>query len=1028
MELAGENILPKQGAQLPANTSKEQTEASSTDPEQRIRELQLRNDEILAEYKRLLQSKEKYLDLFQYSPVGYFVLSAEGRIIDANFSACKIAGTRREYLLSINFLKFISPEYYTEFCRHLHSVYVDAHSANESFPMRTCELKFVNENGLYFFVRLESTVILPTEETQTPFFRTAVIDITDQKNAELELQKAHIELERKIEERTADLFKEKSRLAEAQHLAQIGNWEWDIVENKIIWSDELCRIIGLNPQEVSPSRELLMEYVHPDDKSKALKSIEDAFNGDALHTHAYRIVRTDNTIRNIEAITEIIKDSRGNPVKMYGTARDITGKIEMAEKLKEVPLIKMLNSSAAASNMAETIEEAALTCIQNICEFSNWQTGHLYVVEKNGEKNMLVSTEIYYFDNSLNSKAKEFATFSDFKPGKILAEKVLEAKSSVWIDNLNIHEFSDSAANTQNFGLKSGFAFPVLLKHEVIGILEFFSTDYIRQDSRLMQIASYIGTHLGRVEERKRAREELKIAKEKAEISEKTKEQFLANISHEIRTPLNGILGFTNLLSDTVLTKEQRKYLKTVKNSTDNLLGIVNNVLDISKIETGKITFEETNFELKKLVTKATGSIKPKIKSKKLTLAIHFDKQVPRVIIGDPLRLNQVLLNLLSNAVKFTKRGGIEVKVNRTEEDADTVTLQFAVIDTGIGIRKNKLSDIFETFTQASSDITRKFGGTGLGLAIAKQLVELQNGKISVKSELNKGSEFSFILRFRKSAQAVLKRRNRPGPANAANQVSLKFAKILVVEDNLVNRQLVRKLLENYGMEVDTATNGKVALRKIAVNDYHLVLMDLQMPVMDGYEATRRIRSEFAHKDVPIIAVTAHALKGEADKCLEAGMNDYLSKPINPDDLFVKIHNYIFVGKNGQRAGGAIADEKEINLAFLNGLAKGNNGFIKEMSALFIRNTPQVLRKIETGFTLENFQDLKLFVHKLRSSVKIVGMDKCDKVLEELENDIAEDRINLAVFRNKIDEVKRRCARAIDELKKGVHATGRSEE
>ncbi|QHT69903.1 response regulator [Rhodocytophaga rosea] len=383
----------------------------------------------------------------------------------------------------------------------------------------------------------------------------------------------------------------------------------------------------------------------------------------------------------------------------------------------------------------------------------------------------------------------------------------------------------------------------------------------------------------------------LEREKELVEQSLKIKEQFLANMSHEIRTPMNGIMGLTNLLLETPLNQEQKEYLQFIQSCTDNLLVIINDILDFSKIESGKINFESIPFDIQVVMSALTGLFKNKIEEKGLTLEITIDRNLPPMFTGDPYRLTQILNNLIGNAIKFTETGYISVKVEKTAQTAeDVLTIMFTVEDSGIGIPAEKISTIFESFTQADNDTTRKYGGTGLGLAITKRLVEQQGGEIWVNSIPGKGSSFQFKLPFKVNQQVV----KRSLPPVSEHALPNKKIRVLIAEDNRVNQMITSKVLKDHGYEGVIASDGKQAIEQLQHNNFDIVLMDIQMPEMDGYQAIKYIRQHMAEKKtIPIIALTAHAIKEEIEKCFFAGVNDYVSKPFSPGELIRKIENWV---------------------------------------------------------------------------------------------------------------------------------------
>jgi signal transduction histidine kinase/CheY-like chemotaxis protein len=444
---------------------------------------------------------------------------------------------------------------------------------------------------------------------------------------------------------------------------------------------------------------------------------------------------------------------------------------------------------------------------------------------------------------------------------------------------------SDRTAAALGAGLRSGFGFPILVEGFIIGILEFYSRYTVQVDEELLSMMGHIGSQLGQVIKRQRVEEELQRAKASAESANRAKSDFLTTMSHEMRTPMNAILGMADLLSESALHGEQRGYVEIFQKAGSNLLTLINDILDLSKVESGRLELESLAFDLHAVLEKIVEMMISKAQDRGLQLTLEVLPDVPRDVIGDANRLRQILLNLIGNALKFTERGSVTLRVELDPEGARG-WLRFNVIDTGIGIAADKAEMIFDRFTQADSSTTRRYGGTGLGLAISRGLVELMGGQLGCRSELGRGSTFHFAAPF--AACTEMAAPAPPDSSNAAVEIvkldpAARAIRVLLAEDSEYNVLLIKAYLKDSGIDLDVAENGKIAVEKVISNRPDLILMDLQMPVMDGFEATSAIRQVEARtmaRPIPILALTADVGAEAKARSLQAGCSEHLGKPI----------------------------------------------------------------------------------------------------------------------------------------------------
>lgn len=503
---------------------------------------------------------------------------------------------------------------------------------------------------------------------------------------------------------------------------------------------------------------------------------------------------------------------------------------------------------------------------------------------------------------------------------------------------------------------------------------------------------------------------------------QKAKEQFLANISHEIRTPINGIAGMAGLLSQHSSPEEQETYLNAIKHSAENLKVIINDILDLAAIESGKLRLEKIPFNLHDLLPSLIGMFAYQAKEKKILLDYKIESSLNRILLGDPVRLNQILINLISNAVKFTHSGKIHIHCSAEKRTKTDCIVKIQVIDTGVGVPSDKLDTIFESFSQADASVTRKYGGSGLGLTIVKQLVDLQQGTIEVKSEEHKGSSFTVRIPYSFAKSVRIKKSDLTKSPGHTVSTSLKGMKVLLVEDNDINRLYAKSILQQWNCDVDIAENGLVALEKIKYNVYGVVLMDVQMPVMDGYETTRAIRAMDSHmRYAPIVALTANATKADIDKCLSSGMNDYLPKPFSPDDLYRKIFTDLKIKnqKNGLPEKEQAEAKTSFDLAYLRSVSHNNEAFLQEMIQTFVESIPSVLDDMQGCLSAKNWAKLCRLAHQIKPSFTLMGMDALRKTVYYIEEK-ADKKSNLPELIMTTKAFIHDCSKVVDDLKKEI--------
>ena len=494
-----------------------------------------------------------------------------------------------------------------------------------------------------------------------------------------------------------------------------------------------------------------------------------------------------------------------------------------------------------------------------------------------------------------------------------------------------------------------------------------------------------LGIHLD-ITQQKKLEIELNQAKEDAESSNRSKEVFLANMSHEIRTPMNGILGMARQLEKSSLNLDQKFYLNTITSAADDLLIILNDILDISKIEAGKLQIENTHLDIADVAQRTKNILSAKAEEKGLKFNVFIDKSISISLSGDPTRLNQVLINLAGNSVKFTEKGTVTIECKLINEDSERQLIEFNIRDTGIGMSAEYMDTIFDKFTQEDKNVARKYGGTGLGMSISKQLVELMGSELTIQSHQGVGTAVIFQLELDKIEESNKSSRKVYKYDPEQIQEKVKGKKILIAEDNEINQLVVCTSLDFIGLQYDIANDGAEAIDAIQKNEYDLILMDINMPIMDGIKATQIIRNEYNRK-IPIIALTANALEGASKTYLQSGMNDYLAKPFVEEDLFDVLNKWIVneYSKNKTEVAPEPISTELYNLAKLEKISRGNKAFVDKMLNLFVTHITQALHEISTAYAAKDLETVYKTAHRIKPTLSDLDITHSKDQIIEIE-------------------------------------------
>ncbi|MEJ8801788.1 PAS domain S-box protein [Pontibacter sp. H249] len=771
----------------------------------------------------------------------------------------------------------------------------------------------------------------------------------------------------------------KQRLQESEELFRLlSENSKDLIslhepDGRYLYISKACKeLLGYEPEELIG--QMPLDIIHPED----LNLVKSKANVQYLLEHKnvliqHRLNRKDGTEQWVETNLKPIFNAAGEVSKIQSAVRDITERRKAEEALKASEkkyrdLIKYSRAYFCTHNMQGVLQEVNPYMLEMLGYTTEEMVGH-----------NLISFLPEHHQVNFSIYLKEFRQKNNVEGVFTVLDKDKEERYLFY----------------KNYKVEEPDTEPYII--------------CIAQD-----ITDRMHTEL-----------ELKRAKEAAEESARVKENFLANMSHEIRTPMNGIMGMASLLNKSQLNPVQKNYIKIIQQSADNLLVIINDILDIAKIEAGRLELEEIPFDITDTIKAAYQTLIYKAEEKELIYQLKPLQLEHQILNGDPYRLNQVLLNLLNNAIKFTENGNVTLSSQVLEETEDKLTLEFTVSDTGIGIPPDKMEYIFEGFSQAYSSTTRKYGGSGLGLSICRNLVQMQGGKIWVESEEGNGSAFKFVITYTKYKKGDFLKPER----ESIDFTSLKGTKVLLAEDNEVNIFLAKSIMEGWLFDVDVAYNGREAVELSQKNTYDLILMDIQMPELSGIDATHSIRSnsDKSKSSVPIIALTANALKGDAEKYLSVGMNAYISKPFEEEELYLKIANALLhklvksehIVPTDKQEEVATPLEPLYDLTMLHKMSRGNEAFIQRAKKLFLSTVPETLDDISQKQLTHDWAGVSAAAHKLKSTIDTLRIEKLKEVIRQIESD-AKTQENLEEVTEKIAVLNEVMHKVLEQMRSEV--------